>query len=344
MPISIIVPVYKVEHYLPCCMDSILTQTYRDYELVLVDDGSFDECGSMCDEYAFSDSRFFSVHKKNGGLSDARNIGLELAGSEYIDFIDSDDYVSLEMLELSINELCKTQSDIVCFGVNSFSENGLNDYRPVHFEESKVYDEKECLILLLSNNGAGDYAWNKVYRRNLFHDVTYPKGWIYEDVATTYKVFAKAKRVAVIDRDLYFYRYNPEGISHNKAFQEKNIHAVYACRNQLDFVRQNCPEYTDLAIAKTFNFCILFSNHAAAHKKVFASRKHIRYVCRFVAENRKAIMKSNVCSNRHKRYCRSVRWGILGWIAIVKIYRQYDLLHNHPRIQAVLKTVFSLAE
>ncbi|MBQ8729868.1 MAG: glycosyltransferase, partial [Lachnospiraceae bacterium] len=187
--LSIIVPVYKVEPYIHKCVDSILYQTFTDFELILVDDGSPDNCGKICDEYAQKDEHVRVIHKKNGGLSDARNFGLEVAVGEYISFIDSDDWVDKNIYTESLDYMKKNDLDIVCFDVTEVrSSKTLVRHK---FESDKVFEAEDGLYKILVDE-IDNSACNKIFKRSIWKDVRFPVGRRFEDVATTYKVFSNA--------------------------------------------------------------------------------------------------------------------------------------------------------
>ena len=205
--ISIIVPVYKVEKYLNKCVDSILGQSFSDFELILVDDGSPDNCPFICDEYAKKDSRVKVIHKTNGGLSDARNAGIEIAKGEYLAFIDSDDYVAPDTYEHAFNLMLENNADMVVFDAVIVNEN--QDAEFIDSEEFFVYDKNVALTEMIVNRKFSVNAWNKLYKKELFSSLRYPKGMLYEDLALTYKlidlcktvVYTKAKKYAYVQRE-----------------------------------------------------------------------------------------------------------------------------------------------
>ena len=162
--ISVIVPIYNVEKYLDRCVDSIINQTYKNLEIILVDDGSPDNCPQMCDDYAKKDSRIKVVHKENGGLSDARNVGMEVATGEYVSFIDSDDYISLDFYETLLETIVDNDSDIVECGVVKFYEDNSFDK---YSDDLKVtnYDTVDGLEGLINENPFKQHVWNKLYNQ-----------------------------------------------------------------------------------------------------------------------------------------------------------------------------------
>lgn len=201
--ISIIVPIYKVEQYIRRCVDSLLGQTYRDFELILVDDGSPDGCGAICDAYAGADSRVRVIHKENGGLSDARNAGLEIARGDWVAFVDSDDWVAPEYLERLLAGMTEADADICECGIlRTDGTAAVPEQLPGNPE---AYSTEDALRELIRDGVFHQYVWNKLYRRDLIGDIRFPKGKINEDEFWTYRVFGNAGRIAKISDPLYFY-------------------------------------------------------------------------------------------------------------------------------------------
>ena len=198
--ISVIVPIYKVEEYLARCVDSILAQTFTDYELFLVDDGSPDNCGAMCDEYAKKDPRITVIHKQNGGLSDARNAALEVASGEYIAFIDSDDWVAPNHLESMLAALKEHGADMAVCNFPKVHEDGRKEpmYHPAN--ELTVREGDEVFETL--NQPA---ACNKLYKASIFKTLRYPVGKLYEDVFVYTAVLEQVKRLVYTGEDTYYY-------------------------------------------------------------------------------------------------------------------------------------------
>lgn len=213
--ISIIIPVYKVEKYLNRCIKSVVEQTYENLEIILVDDGSPDKCPQICDDWTKNDRRVKVIHKKNGGLSDARNSGLKVAKGVYICFVDSDDYVSEKFVETLYNLIRNNHTEISAI---SFQEVFSTKREVVDTVEDKnsevVFENEDALRQLFSNDTFANYAWNKMYKRHLFDDVQFPIGRKMEDLGTTYKLLLKAKRIAYSAQILYFYYQREDSILH----------------------------------------------------------------------------------------------------------------------------------
>ncbi len=234
--ITIVVPVYKVEKYLNRCVDSILDQTYTDFELLLVDDGSPDNCGKICDEYTKKDSRVFVIHQKNSGLSVARNTGInwfyEQNRSDYITFIDSDDWIHPEYLRILMNGI--TENDVkisVCNYKRVTAEIPHESYDNFNFESTSPED------FLVNHSWQYNYAWGKLYHKDVFVDIRYPAGKNFEDTFTTYKVLHKCEKIAYTDPQLYYYLRNERGISRSP-WNSSELVIFEAMQEQLKFYKE----------------------------------------------------------------------------------------------------------
>lgn len=236
--ISVIVPVYNVEKYLHQCVDSILAQTFTDFELILVDDGSPDSCGMICDTYANQDLRVRVVHQENGGISAARNTGLDMAKGKYIVFVDSDDYVSKDYLEKLYSCLVHNNADISICEMVRFLDGEEPSLDKSERKDLGVMTGREaCLSIYKMKWRIPVMAWGKMYKASLFNNLRYPNGLIHEDDATTPRLLYKAKNVAILPETLYFYR-NRENSIMNTPFSIKRLDGVKAVDVCIDFFRQ----------------------------------------------------------------------------------------------------------
>lgn len=238
MLISVIVPVYKVEKYIDRCVNSILKQTFKDFELILVDDGSPDNCGKICDEYAKKDDRIIVIHKTNGGLSDARNAGIDWAmknsNSEWITFIDSDDWVYVDYLLNLLTAAVDNNVDIsVCSYINTTGETNVEKENCPPNIELRGTEE-----FFINNNVNAVVAWGKLYKKNLWIDIRYPFGKIHEDEFTTYKLLFKNKVIAYVDLAMYYYYTNPNSIT-NGEWTPKRLDALQAFEERVKFFENN---------------------------------------------------------------------------------------------------------
>lgn len=203
--ISVIVPAYKVEKYLNRCVDSILSQSYPNIEVLLVDDGSPDSCPQICDEYARRDARVRAIHKPNGGLSDARNAGIDAARGEYVAFVDGDDYVDAEMYAALYQALQKSGDKLAVCGFKKVTDEGvLRKETDMRFAPRLTEDEF-WYQLFFPFRDLGTVAWNKLYHRSLFEELRFPVGAIHEDEWLVHKYVSRAEHISVVNRCLYYY-------------------------------------------------------------------------------------------------------------------------------------------
>lgn len=198
--ISIVIPVYNVDKYLRRCIDSIINQLYKDIEIILVDDGSSDKSGEICDEYTRLDNRIKVVHKENGGLSSARNSGINIATGDYIMFVDSDDWINGDTFKI-LSKFIDKDYDMVMFK-NVFVKS--EEKIPVDDSDPREYDLKEYIDNVCLNK-LDFFVTNKLFRMSLFEKVRFPEGRNYEDLGTIYKLFPKLTKIIGIDSQLYYY-------------------------------------------------------------------------------------------------------------------------------------------
>ena len=218
--VSVIVPVYNVRQYLARCINSILVQIYENIEIILVDDGSTDGSGEICDEYAKKDERIKVYHKENGGLSDARNYGIERASGEYITFVDSDDYVSVDCVSTLYGLIEKYKTKIAVAGCQIKTKR-----KEVRFGQGSVEEclsTAEALRRMLTEDGFTVSAWAKIYHKELFKNIRFPVGALYEDNAVTYKLFMQCSKIAYANKVVYCYVIRKDAIT-TQDFTEKKM-------------------------------------------------------------------------------------------------------------------------
>ena len=260
--ISIIVPIYNVEPYLRRCVDSLLQQTCEDFELILVDDGSPDNCGRICDEYAALDSRVQVIHKPNGGLSDARNAGMEIARGEYIAFVDSDDWVAPNYLERLLCALVESGADICECDVLRTS--GEENVPSVEQSAPVVFSTADALAQLIHDGVFHQHVWNKLYRRDVIVDILFPKGKTNEDEFWTYQVFGNAKKVVKIQDVLYFYFQRPGSIM-GETYSLKRLDALEAKLQRQAYINSNFPQLSLQAKLNLYGSCIYAAQLSLIH-------------------------------------------------------------------------------
>lgn len=286
--ISVIIPVYNVESYLPACLDSVDGQSFRDFELILVDDGSTDRSGTLCDEYAAEHPNTRVIHQQNAGLSEARNQGVAASSGEYIAFIDSDDYVAPDCLEYLLSLIEKYGVEISVARVQKFWGETC-ECLPVKPPEEKLYDAAEALHLLCSGK-LGIFACAKLYKRRLVEQFPYPSGRLYEDTATTHKLVGAAEAVAYGTKVVYFWRQRRGSITHDE-ISEKHFCGIEAAKEQLAYMQRNYPTAAPAAQGLLARKIIDLSYRLVMGKKDLSlfrrMRKELRPVLLPVLKNRK---------------------------------------------------------
>ena len=298
--ISVVVPIYNVEKYLERCIKSIINQTYEKIEIILVDDGATDKSGKICDDYKKMDTRIKVIHKKNGGLSDDRNAGLKIAKGKYITFIDSDDFIDKTFIK-TLYEMCKENN----------AQISQCKFRKVGYENFNIKQEsEEAKIETIIKTGkemfydiyTGNHmiyivAWNKLYKKSLFKGIEYPKGKINEDEATTYKLFYKAKKVAITNQVLYNDVYRKNSIM-NQKYNIKRLDSLWALEERIKFLKEK-NEKQLLQLTEIFYAKELMRNYAKVKKYIENSKdiqkdllkKHRKMSVKLLKENIKIKQK-----------------------------------------------------
>lgn len=270
--ISIVVPVYNVLQFLPDCINSIWAQGIDEIEIILVDDGSTDNSGVLCDQYAEKYNNVKVIHQKNSGLSAARNAGIEIAKGEFITFVDSDDMLAEGFISTAL-ELAKIhQADFIAF---SNVRCGADEQWPIKYQERKtsivnVYAERvQKMQKFLIGTEIGTTAWAKVYRRELFEKIRYPVGKYHEDVFTTYKVVDKASKIVATSQVGYIYRRSPNSIT-TSGFSQKRWDSIEGKKLQLEFIKKNYPSLqkeAETGIIYACNQCLMLMAQARYKNK-----------------------------------------------------------------------------
>ena len=321
--ISVIVPIFKVEAYLCDCLDSILSQTYHNIEVILVDDGSPDACGSICDRYALTDERVVALHKENGGLSDARNYGLRHAHGEWISFVDSDDFIS----PIFIQTLFEAATEWFCAiaavpGGKDFVDGdecrliGRDDYqldpmvkRRKDADEiemsfpmvAKAYDASEMLKRMLYQEVATGAQW-RLYRRDVLGEDPFPVGIYYEDLASTYRFIHRAERVALVDcRELYAYRLRSTSIIRQEFTPIKAESALMVARQLCSDISNWYPDLADAASSRCFSVCrMVFAQLPSGKRSTDDERRYRDDLWAELKSHRLVILKDKNARKRER--------------------------------------------
>lgn len=252
--INVIVPVYKVEPYLDKCISSIVNQTYKNLEIILVDDGSPDSCPTMCDAWAEKDSRIRVIHKPNGGLSDARNAGMTVATGELMAFVDSDDWIAPDMYEYLYQRLTEDNSDIAACGVQMVWENKTPS-RMLTRDGNCVLNQEEAMRAIIEESWLKQPVYYKLYKTALVRDILFPKGKCHEDVFWSYQAVGRAQRVSVSDHTGYYYLQRGGSIM-GAGYSLKRLDAVEAKVQRCAYIQERFPALSPLAIKDLWFTCI----------------------------------------------------------------------------------------
>ena len=242
--ISIIIPVYNVENYLPKCLNSLMHQTYHNLEIILVDDGSPDKCGQICDWYARKDSRIHVIHKQNEGVARARNDGIEYASGDYISFVDSDDWMSRDAYEILYKGLKTYHADCAVGGcVKVIEKKGKMLLKNKQHTNVKCQTSARAMKHVLLEGSA---VWNRLFKKEVFREIRFPLDRVNDDEVVALHAYAECKKIVFLNKDTYFYRIRKNSIT-TSSFSIRNVDCYYNSIDNLNFIKQRMPELTDCA-------------------------------------------------------------------------------------------------
>lgn len=268
--VSVVVPVYNVEKYLDRCITSILNQTYPDFELILIDDGSGDSSGSICDAWAKADARIRVFHKENGGLSDARNYGIDYAKGEYITFVDSDDYIDRDYLSILVGLVREYGAQIACVSGICAYEGGKVAHKSS--DSRGCLGAEEALKCAYTRRYFGVSAWGKLYKADLFSEIRYPKGRLYEDLLVTPHLIAASDSVAYSSSEQYFWVQREGSIIHTiQSEKEVDLH-LSGLREAIEFVDRKFKEVHDAAVCRYVDDSFEYIIHKLVYSEAYFER------------------------------------------------------------------------
>ncbi len=318
--ISVIVPVYNVEEYIEECVSSILAQTYKNIEVILIDDGSKDNSGMLCEAYQIKDDRVKVIHKENGGLSDSRNTGIEVAKGDYLAFIDSDDYIPNNYLEELWKTIKETESDIAMCVITPFV-NKIEQCETAK-KNIKIYLQKEAIEGMLCSR-IRPTACNKLYKRQLFGTIRYPKGKTTEDVYVIVDILLQVTLVAETNRTTYFYRQRKGSIQTSKNTNTDNI--IEAHYHNYCIIKEKKPEFEQMAYER-FLYAYLDALNKIIIYPVEKSKKIKEY---------KDFMRNNIKDMLHSRVVPTKRKMILCLLFFSE--KMYRFLFSYHSVNGVAK-------
>ncbi len=326
--ISVIIPVYKVEKYLDRCVDSVVNQTYKNLEIILVDDGSPDNCPAMCDEWAKKDSRIRVIHKGNGGVSAARNTGLDIAKGEYIGFVDSDDYIDSTMYEKLLKKAKESDADLTMCRYFEFDENKnltkVNEINLTKCDSSNIvsfyindyYSKKDDCIV--TNNVMGN-IWRVLYKRNLIGEKRIEKLSFAEDFCFNLSLFIDKPRIAIVDEYLYFYFQRKDSSVH--VYDERAFYARLQSSEHAVKLIEPLLSHEQFCIFR-FNQCrqlLVCAIRNSSYKKLMKEYKKIEWLCECnCKENYKQAQKNT----------KDLKYKVANWLVYKRFYKLFKLLYR----------------
>lgn len=315
--ISVILPIYNIQNYLKKCMDSIFAQTYKNLEIIMVDDGSTDESSDMCDKYIAEDSRVVVFHKKNGGLSDARNYGIKRAKGEYITCIDPDDFVDMDYVEYLYKLLTENGTRMSVCQHRVLYDGRKND--ELGSSGSEVLTNKVCIERMLYHDVIDTSAWAKLYEKSLFDTVEYPKGKLFEDIGTTYKLMLQCEKIAVGYESKYNYIVRESSIV-NCSFSKKKLDLLETTDDMAKNVLKVYPDL-DKAVMRRRTYARFSTLNQMSKTRDFKTERN--EMIRFIKENKSVLMSDPKVPKRDILALRMLSMGYfmykISWNTYVKI-------------------------
>lgn len=319
--ISVIVPVYNVEKYLSQCIKSILNQTYTNLELILVDDGSTDNSGKICDEFSSFDNRVRVIHKINGGLSSARNVGIESAGGDYYSFIDSDDYVENTFLECLYKKIVQENADICECSFFRLRRNRMIKERLFDYE---ILDPETAVRRLLATPYESFIViWNKLYRKELFDKIRFPEGKLHEDEYTTYKLIYESNKIVYVNMNLYIYRVRDDSIMNSK-FAAKRLEVLECIEEMYIYFDKHSVILNQEILFHKLVVQIMLLNSMVDSKCY--NKEFWNYIGNNIRAKRKELFKCPFLQKRHKVYIITLLSGYKTYAALHKCITKYKNL------------------
>lgn len=318
--ISIIIPVYNIENLLSKCINSVITQTYSNLEIILVDDGSTDNSGNICDFYSKKDNRIKVYHKKNGGLSSARNHGIEHSSGNYLFFLDSDDFIDSNMIEILFENMIKTQSNISMGNRINYYDNGKETIRFSGGTNIKIFNKMEALEEMNLYNYFDMSSCGKIFEKKLFENIVFPEGKLCEDYYIMYKLLDKCSNIVYVPNVYYYYYQRTGSISKNPKI---NWDFVYAANEQREFLSTIYPELS-VAMDSAVCFAYLTIYDIMIHNKGKLTSDELTTIKKGVKDNFKSV-------RRYKRIKLSKKFQLYIFIYLNGLYNMIYSFYKNIR-------------
>ena len=276
--ISVIVPIYNVEKYLERCVESIVNQTYKKLEIILVDDGSTDSSSEICDKWGRIDSRIVVVHQINMGSPAAKNTGLKKASGDYIAFVDADDYLATDMYQIMVDQMITQAADIVICGVNWVEENG--EILRIESASKKTLNNYSALNELLNNSSVKEQVWDKLYRREVVDDIWFVENKKIDDVFWTYRVIGNANTIEVVQSPLYYYLQREDSVM-GRGYRSFWIQTIEAYQIRCEYIKKEFPSLYNSSLLNYLGTCMYHLQKALYHHNdkslIIRIKEYIKY-------------------------------------------------------------------
>lgn len=294
MKISVIVPVYNVEKYLDKCILSVINQTYKDLEIILVDDGSPDRCPEICDEWAKKDSRIKVIHKENGGQGTARNMALDICTGDYVIFVDSDDYIKNDMISSMVSALGKKKYDLVLCGYAV--DNCLHIIDTAWYETNFQCDNKRLLLEYLKVRKIITGPVCKLFKREIFDDIRFPNFRANEDAYIMHRLFGKCNNAYFINKHLYIQNIR-EGSTEQSPFNKNKMHLLDCTIDLREYITEKYPEYSDFVFERPSNAAFLLLNKIIMENDINKNKDSITVLEDFLLNEKQYLVNKNINSS-----------------------------------------------
>lgn len=316
--ISIILPVYNVDKYLRKCIDSILNQTYKNFELIIIDDGSTDNCPSICDEYKLLDNRIQVIHQENKGLSAARNVGIDLSIGKYITFIDSDDYIDNKYLEILHKLIVENKADMAVCDKIIVNDKEKETNKLITNYNNEIIDVEEAYMRMFKCNGIGFNVWSKLYKTNIVKKIKFPKGKLYEDIFVINKIMSSVKKIIVTNYNGYYYLKRRDSIT-NTNISDNHMNLIEGSIKFKDYMLRNYPNLNDYTIRGYVN-----ANFTVYRKAVLDNnfKKEYKSIRKEILSYKKDIFANKIYPFKMKFQTFLLLFGNTPYKIFYKIYKK----------------------
>ncbi|MDR7073367.1 glycosyltransferase family 2 protein [Fictibacillus barbaricus] len=335
--VSVVVPIYKVEKYIHRCIDSILNQTYKNLEIILVNDGSPDRCGKIAEDYGSKDNRIKVIHKENGGLSDARNYGMKQVTGEFTMFVDSDDWLEIEMINNMVNSAITNKADVVQSAFYYAYEDKLLLDRIYDSQNAspEILDKKTLMHELVTNEKVKNFAWGKLYKTEIIRDIPFKKGVLFEDVFWAHHVMHRVNTFLMLKQPYYNYYQRNDSIV--ATYTIRNLDMITGLKERHQFIKEYYQELLDESLKLLLRTCLVHYNLLLANRKEDSDgfhRKKIRtYVKNYNSElaliDDKQLKKQLILFRIHP-------YLNVGFLIINKVLRKMNLI-SQPLLQVEVR-------